>query len=268
MTTQIDVCNRALLSIGARAQISSINPSDGSTEANACSVLFAPTFEALGRSAHWNCLRKQVTLTLLKAAEGTPENPLGTTLPQPATPWLYGYLLPSDCLQMRFIVPSLPAGAATTGGAVADTTYNNVAPTWLGVNGGQIPFQISYDTDTSGNPIVVILSNQDQAQAVYTVNQPNPLIWDSQFQAAMVASLAAYLVPALSLNMPLMQASVASAERVIMQARVSDGNEGVTTQDHVPDWIHARGARSFYGWGAGGVPNAYYANMVWPAFGG
>ena len=38
MATQIDLVNRALLQIGARAQVSSITPSDGSTAADAASV--------------------------------------------------------------------------------------------------------------------------------------------------------------------------------------------------------------------------------------
>jgi len=111
MTSQVDLCNRALLSIGARAQISSISPSDGSTEADACAVLYTPVFESLGRAAKWNCLRQQKTLTLIQAAVGTPENPSGGDglgsfaigssaigpYPVPAIPWLYGYQQPTDC---------------------------------------------------------------------------------------------------------------------------------------------------------------------------
>lgn len=264
MASQVDICNRALLSIGARAQISSITPSDGSTEANACSVLFSSTFEALARATQWNCLRKQGLLSLLAAASGTPENPTGTTLPLPPTPWLYQYGLPSDCLAVRFLVPSLPSA----GLGASPTTLSNQAPTWVWTTSGKIPFAVAYATDNSGNPIQIVLTNQDQAQAVYTVNQGNPAIWDSKFQAAMVASLAAYLVPALSLNMPLMQASIATAERLIGEARVADGNEGDMVLDHVPDWIRARrGAGGMAPWLDGGIPNADFANsMIWPTY--
>lgn len=258
MPSQLSIINRALLSVGARAQISSIN--ENSAAAQVALTLFTPTYEALGRAAHWNCFRKQVTLSLLAAAMGTPENPSGTALPLPPTPWLYQYAYPSDCLNMRFVVPSLPAGV----GGVANTTYNNAAPTWL-PGGGQIPFAVAYATDATGNPITVILTNQSQAQAVYTVNQPSPDIWDSQFQAAMVASLAAYFVPALALNMALMGASAQSAERIIAQARAADGNEGVTVMDRIPDWIRARGGEGGYGWGTGGFQYGGCVNMCWPA---
>lgn len=257
--TDVSITNRSLLSIGARAQVSSINPSDGSTEGDAAATLFVPTFEALARSANWNCLRQQITLSLLAAAQGTPENPQGTSLPIPPTPWLYQYAYPSDCLKIRYIQCSLPV---PVGGSVPNTTFNNAAPINIPTQ-SQIPFVVAYSTDSANNPITVVLTNQSQAQAVYTVNQPNPVIWDSLFQEGMVSSLAAYFVPALSLNLPLMQASVQRAERIIAQARTADGNEGVTSMDHYPDWMIARG-------GPGRLSNynnnqAYaYDAMCWP----
>lgn len=258
----VSIGNRSLLSIGARAQIS--NLSEGSTESNAIAVLFNPTYEALARSAPWNCFRAQVTLTLLAAASGTPENPNGTTLPLPPTPWLYSYLYPSNCLAMRFIVPSLPA----TGTGIPVTSATQAAPIYI-PGGGQIPYAVAYSQDSSGNPLTVILTNQSQAQAVYTVNQPDPSTWDSQFQAAMVASLGAYLAPALSLDMPLMQMSIKTAETIIAQARRSDGNEGVTVVDHVPDFIRARSAGAGcygYGYGLDGGTFGAWGNMCWPSY--
>lgn len=258
-TSALSLANRSLLSVGARAQISSFSPSDGSDEANAVSVLWTPTFEQLGRAARWNCLRRQAQLTLYQAAQGTPENPDGTTFDQPPTPWLYAYIYPSDCLSMQFIVPSLPV---SVGSSVPATTINNNAGTWL-PSGGQIPYVVQTSYDNFNNVIIVILTNQDQAQAVYTVNQSNPVIWDSMFQQAFVSSLAAYLVPALSLSIPLMQIQIQNAEKIITQARVADGNEGVTVMDHLPDWMQARAGGQgfglgFYNWGG------YCYNMNWP----
>lgn len=257
--SDVSITNRALLSIGARAQVSSLTPSDGSTEADAAATLFVPTFEALARSANWNCLRKQSVLSLLQAAQGTPENALGTTLPLPPTPWLYAYAYPSDCLKIRFLQCSLPVAV---GGSVPNTTFTNPAPINL-PGQGQINFAVAYSNDTSGNPITVVLTNQSQAQAVYTVNQANPVIWDSMFQEAMVSSLAAYFVPALSLNLPLMQAAVGRAEKLISYARAADGNEGVTCMDHTPDWIVARGVGRFDSYGNQNQAYAY-DEMCWP----
>lgn len=259
MTSQTDICNRSLLSIGARAQVSSIVPSDGSTEADACAILFTPTFTSLARTAQWNCFRKQITLSMIMAAQGTPENPNGTSLPIPPQPWVYAYSYPADCLQIRSIVPTMPS----TGVGGSWTSWNNSAPLWM-PGQGQIPFEVAYATDNAGNPIQIILTNQEQAQAVYTVNQPNPIIWDSQFQEAMVSALAAYLVPALSLNLALMQGAIKRSEDIIAKARASDGREGVTVMDHVPDWMRARAGEEGFRLGLGSWGGYPFANMIWP----
>lgn len=256
---QVSVCNLALLSIGARAQISSINPSDGSTPADACTTLFTFVFEQLARTARWGCLRKQITLTLLQAAQGTPENPQGTTLPIPAQPWLYGYQYPSDSLYVRSIMP--PSLPFQTGSTPQTTLPNAVTPSYPGQY--QIPYAIGYATDLGGNPLELVLTNQEQAVANYTVNQPNPQIWDSMFTSAFVASLAVYLVPALSLQEPLMQIQIKLAESLISQARAADGNENPVTQDHTPDWMRVRngatGWQEYFGYGY-----KAYGNMNWP----
>lgn len=260
----LSICNRSLLAVGARSQISSVSPSDGSAEANALSVLFTPTFESLARTAHWNCLRKQVVLPLLAAASGTPENPQGTSLPLPPTPWLYAYAYPADCLAMIYLVPSFPSSTGST----PQTTINNAAATWL-PSGGQIVFQVTtYQLTPQSSPVTVILTNQEFAQAAYTANLPNPAQWDSLFQAAMVSSLGAFLVPALSLSLPLMQMCIKQAETAIGKAQAMDGNEGVTSMDHTPDWMQARRGGSGYGYGGYGGFNQGWISMNWPSGGG
>jgi hypothetical protein len=256
---QVSIANRSLLSIGARAQIGSFN--ENSTEANAINTLFAPTFESLARSANWNCLRQQATLTLLAAAAGTPENEDGTTLPLPPTPYLYMYSVPSDSLQVRYLLPTFEDNGS---GSTPQTTASLTASaTFYGM--GQIQFEVAYSKDAQSNPLAVILTNQSQAQVVYTINQPNPVTWDSLFQAAMVASLAAYLVPALSLNLPLMDRSVKAAEALIAQARSRDGNEGVTSQNRQADWINARRSGGGVGWNERNALTMYgYGGMIWP----
>jgi hypothetical protein len=253
----VSVCNISLLSIGAQAQIS--NLTENSTQANACNTLYQFVYEQLARTALWNCLRQQAVLTLIQAAQGTPENPTGSLFPQPPIPWLYAYSLPSNCLQARYIVPSFPS----TGNSPISPAYV-AAAAWL-PGAGQIPFQVAYGTDSLNNPIQIILTNQTQAQLVYTVNQPNPQIWDADFTAAYVASMAAYLVPALSLNMALMQIQVKLAEGIIANARVRDGNEGSTQQDHIPDFMRARNSGGGYGYNIlGGYGMEGWSNMAWP----
>lgn len=253
---QVSISNLALLSIGARTQISAL--SDGSTAGDACTTLFSFCFEHLARSARWHCLNKQLALTLIQAAQGTPENPIGTTLPLPQQPWLYGYLLPPDSMMVREIMPPVN----TSGSTINQTTLSNaVTPNIPGTY--QIPYAIGYSTDSSGNPLEMILTNQESAIANYTVNQQNPQSWDSLFTSAYVATLAAYLVPALALNPPLMQAQIGIAEKMIALAKAQDGNESWSSQSHTPDWMRARmGATGPYG---GYVNYPAYGNIPWPS---
>lgn len=251
------LCNRALLAVGSRSQVSSVLPvSDGSVEADACAALFIPTFETLARAAKWSCLRVQDSLALVAAAANTPQNPNGTP-PFPDVPWLYSYAHPSDALFIRYLIPPCTPGGS---GGVPLTTVNNQANTIIS-SGGSAPYQISADRTKGGAQR--ILTNLSQAIAVYTLNQPNPVYWDSMFQTAFVASLAAFLAPPLNLNMALMSMAISTAERMIEAANGMDANEGVTIMDREADWIIARGAGSQTGSWPTYVSGGY--GMSWPA---
>lgn len=256
-TSIISIANRSLLMIGSRSQISNLQ--DGTPEANAISALYQPTYEQISRTAAWNCLRQQKSLTLLAAAAGTPENLDGTTMPIPPSPWLYSYAVPSDSLQIRFILPPLsnpstgqiPISPSMIGGAM-----------WV-TGAGQIKYAVAYGVDAMDNPREIVLCNVSGAQAVYTVNQPNPVVFDSLFEQGLVAALGAYLVPALSLDLALMDRAVRQAEMAIAQARTRDGNEGVVTMNRNADWMTARQSGGGLGW-SGDYGNGLYDSMVWP----
>ena len=259
MTSQIDVCNQSLSAAGARDQI--ISFTEGSVSAIQCSLLFQPTFTQFARAAKWNCLKYQSGLTLLKAAQGTPQNQNGTTLPIPPQPWLYEYLLPTDCLAVRYLQPLFinpPSGTVPI-----FPTPSNFAATLLPRT--QIPYSVATDV-VNGNLTKVILTNLSMAQIVYTQNNPNPDFWDSQFQAGYVASLAAFLIPPLNLNMTLLNMQIKIANQIIQEARSADGNESVVSQNREASWIVARGCGEWldgtgYGssWGNDG-----YIEMAWP----
>ena len=233
MPDPISLSNRALFQAGARETIASFN--EGSVSAQTCDVLFQPTYETLARMAFWNCFRAQCNLTLLKAAQSTPENQAGT-FPYPPQPWLYEYLIPPDCLKVRYLLPTASVTALPVPiFPVASGVTSTVAPKQM------IDFVVSTDKDAQGNRQKVILTNLSQAQVVYTVDEPNPEFWDSQFQSAFVSSLAASLIPPLNLNLGLLNIQMKIANDIIEAARTSDGNEGVNDQTREAEWITARG---------------------------
>lgn len=258
MTAPVQLVNLALDAIGARAQVAAPVPtaSDGSQAGDVACRQYQIRLDSLSRSAHWQCLRRQVMLTLLKAQQGTPENPSGA-LPQPPQPWLYEYALPRDYLKARYIPALLQNGNGLT--PVATNLNNTPAPFMPNV---AVPFEIAIDTDSEDNEIKVLLTNWPQAQLVYTAQIANPDLWDSQFTTAFIATLAAFFVNPLNRNAQLAGEQISIAKSLIESARISDGNEGPSSVDHTPDWIRARG------WGAGAAgPGAGWLpwdSMVFP----
>jgi hypothetical protein len=253
----VDVCNMALDQIAARANITSIEPSDGTVAGDACARIYQPTIDAYSRAAHWNCLRFTAQLTLLKAAKGTPENVNGTTLPVPPQPWLYEYALPTDCLKARFIVPQLSQQGTspplTTGGSMfMPTRLGNVA----------ISFTPAVDLDSTGNEIAVILTNIGTAMTgppslVYTKRLLNIGLWDPQFLMGAKCALGTWLVNPVSASAAMMSQAMGIAKNMLDSARISDGNEGPQTEDHMPDWIVGRYGGRGRGNGGGSFCAAY-----------
>lgn len=237
----VGITNLALMKIGAQATVSNINPSDGSTEGDAAAILYQPTMDALFRAAHWNFTRRQVVGTLVAAAAGTPENPTGSTA-VPLQPWLYSYAYPSDCLKVRYVLPTFPIASVsppfTTGGPALPFQTTVI---------GAVPYAVGIDLDQGSNQIKVILSNMENASFVYTARITNCDLWDVHFVEAASATLGAWFVNALSRNAQLSGEMQKLAMGIIQAARVSDGNEGITSADHRPDWISIRS-----GWSGGG----------------
>jgi len=246
--TPVDIVNRALQAIGAQATIQSIFPPDAlSTEAQAANILYTSRMQALERSAHWNFARFQAPLTLLNSAVKSD----GTANPAPPpVPWLYEYAVPSDCLKIRFLQPYFNPMAGVP--LVPFTTGMTATPLWY--NSPAVPFvvgndKISPDGVAPATPTKVILTNHPQAIAVYTADYTQtPDLWDSSFAIAAETYLSMWLVNALARNKDLWADQARLVMEIVGQARVSDGNEGLTTVDHLPDWMRIRGALGAQGW--------------------
>lgn len=259
MTTSADIVNRALIAIGARANVTSLQ--ERSPEAEQANWLYVPTRQALLRAAHWNFARKTAYLTVIKSAPGTPTNPGPGTLAwdpatQPAPPWLYEYAYPSDCLQVRFVQPQISVGFGPTDQIFSVPSYTPVPN--IGYTAQR--FQVATDTDHGGQQVNVILTNQGTAICIYTMDIVNENLWDGLFQQAMVESLGSQLALQLNGNVQLARLQAGKAMEAINQARARDGDEGLTVNDHTPGWIAIRG------WAGDWSQNTYGPAWVTPSF--
>lgn len=257
MTAAVDLLNMALSQISARTQITGINPPSppNNLAAQTASLIYQTQVNAVFRAAHWNSARLQNPLTLLKAAVGTPENPSGYNsngqlLPTPPVPFRYQYAWPDDCLLMRFVIPRpnlpIPGQAPImTNVGIANQPIVNTS----------VPFVVAIDKDQDGNQIKVINSDAQKAQGVYTGRIDNVDLWDASLQNAVIGTLAAWLCMPITGDKSLMQMRVQIAVGLVTAARISDGNEAITTMDVIPDWMQVRNAGS--GWGGFGAGNGW-----------
>jgi hypothetical protein len=229
VTSDIDICNMALDNINARVNIQSFN--DNTKASDACKRWYAPTRDYTLQKLRWSFARKQLALALLKdATQGS------TTVP---VPWLYEYARPADCLQVRFLMPTLqvvPTASVAPGNAPAEVVY--VGPA--------VKYVTSIDQDSAGNDVQVILTNQPQAIIVYTRQQTNPDLFDAQFTEAFAMVLGAKLCLPLTGNVKIRDSVAKDAEQMVLEAAASNQNEGLTQQQYLADWHRIRGYLADY----------------------
>lgn len=247
----VRLCNLALGQIVARTQITGLNPPSppNNIAAAVMADLYQLQTDAVFRAAHWNSARKQADLTLLKAARGTPENPDGS-LPTPPIPWMYEYGYPTDCLKVRFVIPQPNLPAAGT--APLMTNVGVTSMPWVNTS---LPFVPAIDNDADGNQVKVILTDACRAQGVYTARIANPDLWDPSLQNAVIGALGAWACAPVSGSMERQKLAIGIASSLIKAARDSDGNEGITQMDYIPDWMQVRnagGGLGLFGWSTPG----------------
>ncbi len=98
----------------------------------------------------------------------------------------------------------------------------------------------------------IILTNQEFAILAYVRNTvaTEPQIWDDQLTSAVIHRLGSRLVLALTGDKVLANERIKHANALIIAARNTDANEGITVNDVTPDWIRTRGIvyPADYGW--------------------
>lgn len=90
MPSSIDICNTALSHLGNARRVASIDPPDGSVEADLCASFLPLALNEMLEGADWSFVRKRVTLALLPTNE--------------SQVWRFAYAKPSDCLFARRIL--------------------------------------------------------------------------------------------------------------------------------------------------------------------
>lgn len=232
--SEVTICNRALQAIATRSSIASL--SEQSVEARNCNLIYEETRDQVLGMAWWGFAQRTAYLSLLKSAPGTPTGVGGATqwaTNFPPPPWLYEYGYPTDCIMVRTIIQQ-PNNAY-----VGVPIMSNGMNTYPYAIGPGARFEVSTDT-IDGAQQSVVLTNQYQAIARYTMRLTNPQLFGASFTEALVQALAAKLALALTGKSSIANAKFQQANAMITDARANDANESLTIIDPVPDWLAIR----------------------------
>ena len=266
-TVPADLINQALDAIGSDKLIGSID--DGTIVSEMARRNYGILLRALLRTAHWSFARKRAPLLLLGDATGQTLAANGS--PYPTTvepPWQFAYAWPVDCvkpiwLPLSALPPTTGAPLMTSLTVAAPLAPMPIPARFLVASSDDFPVVIG-ETDWDSLPDLsadegvgpvgrrIILTNQQNANLVFTKLALAPEEWDPLFRTAFVAVLGqAFCLKALDdrkVALAERDRQIGIAQRAIADARVASANEAGFPQstDHTPDWIRARRA-----WGPG-----------------
>lgn len=164
----VDICNLALTHIGEKGNVSSVNPTDGSTMGDACSTFYPISLATILDRHPWNFASKRATLAELPDED--------------ASPYLHAFALPNDCRRVLKLEP-LPA----------DWDCLSLPFAWDNTVRFMEAYESLYEVvvGTSGQ---VLLSNAENVRIKYIVNDPKPSTFSAPFIDALAWHLAAQLV--------------------------------------------------------------------------
>lgn len=222
MASEVDICNLALGHIGDAATVSSINPPEGSAQAEHCSRFYPMARDSLLEMHAWGFATKRVNLASL-----------GSAWPE----WQYCYSVPNDALNLLAVLPPLATDDYSEG---ISWQYSQTGAA-LATGGIYQPQPFNYETLEDGT--LVIYTNQETAMLRYTAYVTDT----TAFSPLFVNTLSWYLASMLAGPVIKGEAGAAESKRCMTQAQillgkatVSDSNQRRTTIAQNTPWMTGR----------------------------
>jgi len=216
MATETDICNRALTRIGA-ARITDIG--DNNPSANNCRQVYDGVRDTVLRAHDWNFARKRKILAVISGED--------------YSGWNYAYEYPDDCIKIVEVYNESTADGYV-GGRVIDGEY---FASVVDVRGDEIPYEVCANSALNKRRI---LTNQEDAELIYTARVENPTLYDSQFVDAMAWLLAADLCMPLKGDPNLANQIMQRYTFSLSQAETQDAREEETKEPNVSSYESAR----------------------------
>lgn len=208
MPTVVDIANLALGHLGDRANLTSIDPPEGSAQADHCARWWPIARDEAISQFDWGWASRSATTALIAAGA------------QDDARWTYAYGLPADFLVAR------------------ELTYANGAV--FSLEPGSPLFEVG--TLDAGTP--VIFAGTDLAALRYTRRVSNPMMYPPLFVSAVSYLLASYLAGPVVKGKAGVQLAAAMRQRwmeLAGQAKANDANQRHNTTAFKPAALRARG---------------------------
>lgn len=217
--TDVDICNLALAHLGDEATVSSIDPPEGSSQAEHCARYYTVARDTLLQMHTWSFATRRVLLAQVT---------------QPWTMWTYAYALPSDMMTAISVLGPESEGDYT----VPLIPQRFIDPVSWTAKATQ-PYVI--ETDATGTK--VLYTNQESALLRYQARVTQTTLFDPLFAMALTHHLASMLAG------PILKGEAGSAESkrqaqmmyaYVQQARASDSSQRSLDVTHTVGWIAGR----------------------------
>lgn len=201
MATEVEICNLALSHLGDEATVSSIDPPEGSPQAEHCARFYPIARDVLLEMHPWGFATRRVTLAALTV---------------PTWSWQFAYAYPSEVIKLLAI---LPYGASTEDDSQDYETEG-------AADGARIIL-----TDTESASCRYIASVSDTSKF-------SPLFVDA-LSRLLASYLAGKLIKGDAGRKASMD-QLGAFNMAASRAMVSDANQRRGKVTHIPDWIGAR----------------------------
>lgn len=222
MASDVEICNLALSHLGDSATVASLDPPEGSAQAEHCQRFYPMARDAVLEMHDWNFSTRRA---LLAAVDFD------------FTQWKYAYALPADCLCVRVVLSSESTGDLSNP-IPTSFTQDNIP------NAGQGAYTTQdYVIESSETGDQILLTNMEDALLRYTALVEDTTKFSPLFTITLSWQLAAMLAGPIIKGVE----GRAEAKRCLEMAQFylsravrSDSNQRQVRPMHAVSWMAGR----------------------------
>lgn len=201
MSSEVDICNLALAHLGDNATVASIDPPEGSAQAEHCARFYAIARDSLLEMHAWKFATRRVQLAKLTV---------------PSWDWYFAYAEPTGALKLLGVLSATASNDDETQPYDAESDANGAAIILTNQEDASLRFVARVTDTTKFSPLFV-----DALAWLLASYLAGPVLKGDAGAAMAKSCLQSFLL-------------------AFSNAKVSDANQRKVRPEHTPDWIAGR----------------------------